>query len=76
MNKYYVVHSFTKQIGVSPINYLITKRISEAKNLLKTTNYSIRDISSIVGFSTSSYFSQMFKKVTGLSPKEYKLQVK
>lgn len=76
VNKYYVVHSFTKQIGVSPINYVINKRISEAKNLLKTTNYSIRDISSIVGFSTSSYFSQMFKKVTGLSPKEYKLQLK
>ena len=71
-----MVHSFTKQIGVSPINYVINKRISEAKNLLKTTNYSIRDISSIVGFSTSSYFSQMFKKVTGLSPKEYKLQLK
>lgn len=76
VNKYYVVHSFTKQIGVSPINYVINKRIAEAKNLLKTTNYSIRDISSIVGFSTSSYFSQMFKKVTGFSPKEYKIQIK
>ena len=61
-------------MGISPINYLISKRIEESKNLLCTTNYSIRDISTIVGFSNSSYFSQMFKKSTGLSPREYKLQ--
>ena len=59
-------------MGISPINYLISKRIDESKNLLTTTNYSIRDISSIVGFSNSSYFSQMFKKITGSSPKSYK----
>lgn len=72
VNKFHLVHSFTKQVGVSPINYVINKRIDEAKTLLKTTNYSIRDISSIVGFSNSSYFSQMFKKITGFSPKTYK----
>lgn len=72
LNKFHLVHTFTKQIGTSPINYLITKRIDESKNLLTTTNFSIRDISSIVGFSNSSYFSHMFKKTTGCSPKEYK----
>lgn len=72
LNKFHLVHTFTKQIGTSPINYLITKRIDESKNLLTTTNFSIRDISSIVGFSNSSYFSHMFKKITGCSPKEYK----
>lgn len=74
MNKFHLVHTFTKQIGVSPINYVIKKRIEEAKNLLATTGYSIRDISSIVGFSNSSYFSQMFKKVSGMSPKNYRLE--
>ncbi|WP_411169179.1 AraC family transcriptional regulator [Clostridium sp. MB05] len=74
MNKFHLVHTFTKQIGVSPINYAINKRIQEAKNLLVTTSYSIRDISSIVGFGNSSYFSQMFKKVTGMSPKGYRLE--
>lgn len=68
MNKFHLVHTFTKQIGISPINYVINKRIEESKNLLATTNYSIRDIASIVGFSNSSYFSQAFKKVTGKSP--------
>lgn len=74
MNKFHLVHTFTKQIGLSPINYAINKRIREAKNLLATTNYSIRDIASIVGFSNSSYFSQMFRKVAGVTPKNYRLE--
>lgn len=72
VNKFHLVHLFTKQMGISPINYLINRRIEESKNLLTTTNYSIRDISTIVGFSNSSYFSQMFKKFTGDSPRTYK----
>lgn len=74
MNKFHLVHTFTKQIGVSPINYVITRRIQEAKNLLSTTSYSIRDIASIVGFTNSSYFSQMFKKLSGISPKIYRIE--
>lgn len=74
MNKFHLVHTFTKQIGISPINYVINKRIQEAKNLLATTNYSIRDIASIVGFSNSSYFSQMFKRVSGVTPKSYRVE--
>ncbi len=72
INKFHLVHLFTKQMGISPINYLIKKRIDESKNLLSTTNYTIKDITSIVGFSNSSYFSQMFKKVTGTSPRAYR----
>lgn len=72
INKFHLVHLFTKQMGISPINYLIKKRIEESKNLLSTTNYTIKDITSIVGFSNSSYFSQMFKKVTGVSPRTYR----
>ena len=75
MNKFHLVHTFTKQIGLSPINYAINKRIQEAKNLLSTTNYSIRDIASIVGFSNSSYFSQMFKKIIGITPKNYRDEI-
>lgn len=74
INKFHLVHSFTKQVGLSPINYVINKRIDESKNLLRTTNYSVRDIASIVGFSNSSYFSQMFKKIIGESPKSFRLK--
>lgn len=72
INKFHLSHLFTKQMGISPINYLIDKRIEESKNLLANTNHSIINISTMVGFSNSSYFSQMFKKITGNSPRSYR----
>ena len=72
MNKYYLSHMFKKTYGISPISYLIEKRISVSKFLLETTNYSIGQIAQIVGFNSSSYFSQIFKKRTGITPSEYR----
>ncbi|GFI22926.1 bifunctional transcriptional activator/DNA repair enzyme AdaA [Lachnospiraceae bacterium] len=76
MNKYYLVHAFTKYIGISPITYLIQKRIQEGKSLLESTSYSISQISSTLGFSSQSYFSQAFKKVTGKTPNQYRNEFK
>lgn len=72
MSKYYIIHAFTKYSGVSPINYLINKRIEESKNLLENTDHSIAQIASSIGFSSQSYFSQAFKKSMGISPNEYR----
>lgn len=72
INKYYLAHAFKKYIGISPINYMIQKRLEEAKSLLETTNYSISQISNIVGFSSQSYFSQVFQKNTKMSPNQYR----
>ncbi|KOO51602.1 helix-turn-helix transcriptional regulator [Viridibacillus arvi] len=72
INKYYLAHSFKKSVGISPIEYLIQTRIRESKILLETTNYSISDISTITGFSSQSFFSQSFKRVTKLSPSQYR----
>ncbi len=72
MNKYYMAHAFTKHIGISPINYLLQKRIQEGKSLLKSTSHSIAQISTSLGFSSQSYFSQMFKKATGKTPIQYR----
>lgn len=76
MNKYYLVHTFKKYKGTSPINFLIEKRVQEAKNLLGTTDYSIAQISDIVGFSSQSYFAQTFRKLTNLSPLQYRKKCK
>ena len=72
LNKYYLVHSFKEYNGTSPINYLINKRISEAKHLLETTNHSVAKIASAVGFSSQSYFSQVFKRETNMTPNEWR----
>lgn len=72
MNKYYMAHAFTKYAGCSPISYLLEKRIQEAKSLLESTNYSIAQISNMLGFSSQSYFSQVFKKAAGRTPVQYR----
>ena len=72
MNKYYLVHSFTKYTGLSPINYLIQKRVQASMDLLCNTNHSIAQIASSTGFASQSYFSQIFKKAVGLSPNQYR----
>lgn len=72
MNKYYMAHAFTKYIGVSPISYLLEKRIQEGKSLLESTSLSIAQVSATLGFSSQSYFSQAFKKATGQTPIQYR----
>ena len=72
LNKYYLVHAFKKYNHISPINYQLKLRIQEAEQLLKTTNLVIADVSSSLGFSSQSYFSQIFKKHTGLTPNQYR----
>ena len=72
MNKYYLAHTFTKYVGLSPINYLLQKRIQEGKSLLESTSYSIAQISDLLGFSSQSYFSQAFSKATGMTPMQYR----
>ena len=72
VSKYHLAHAFTEEYGISPINYLISKRIQEAEHLLKTTDFSLSLISSTTGFSSSSYFAQIFKKQKGMSPTQFR----
>ena len=72
VSKYHLAHAFTEEYGISPINYLISRRISEAEHLLKTTDFSLSLISNITGFSSSSYFAQIFRKQKGMSPTEFR----
>lgn len=72
VSKYYMVHAFTKTYDISPINYMISLRLQDAKQLLKNDDYSLALVSRLLGFSSPSYFSQSFKKQMGMSPQEYR----
>ena len=72
INKYYMSHAFKREYGVSPINYLIFCRIREGKRLLSETDLSLSQIATVLGFSSSSYFSQSFRNSEGMSPSEYR----
>lgn len=65
-------HEFKKETGKTVIEYKLDCQIEEACNLLSITDMSILDIAFATGFSTSSYFSEIFKKKKGISPKEYR----
>ena len=72
MNKYYLSHAFKREYGVSPINYMISRRIEESKYLLAETDLSMSQIAQLLGFSSLSYFSQVFRRTQDISPMEYR----
>lgn len=72
VNKYYLAHAFKQAYGISPINYVISRRIREGKRLLTETDLTLSQIAAILGFSSASYFSQSFRKAEGISPVEYR----
>ncbi len=72
INKYYLTHLFKDAMGVPPLKYMITKRISLAKQLLTTTELTVDEIASKCGYSDTAYFIKVFKKAEGFTPIEYK----
>ena len=59
-------------MGISIGDYVKRKKIGYAKILLLDTNRSIQDIAEDLSFSTSSRFTETFRKITGIPPKEYR----
>lgn len=71
ISKYCLLRSFTKQKGISPYNYLMAIRISEAKKLLEKGTLPV-EVALETGFVDQSHFSNFFKKLIGLTPKQYR----
>lgn len=74
INRSYLTNSFKKVLNTSPQLYLLNYRLDKACQLLKTTNYTITEISQMVGYEDSSAFSNLFKRYRGTSPKNYRLE--
>ncbi|WP_121640227.1 helix-turn-helix domain-containing protein [Virgibacillus sp. Bac330] len=76
INKYYLAHTFKKDMGISPIEYLNRVRIKEAKLMLETTDYSIAHIAAFTGFSSQSFFTQAFKRLAKQTPSKYRKKMR
>ncbi len=63
---------FKKNIGQSPMGYLIKYRLNQSKKLLLETGMAITDICQQCGFSDSAYFGKVFRKAYGMTPSEYR----
>lgn len=64
--------TFKKETGKTFKEYVLLKKIEQAKFYIKTTDKSFSEISDFLGFEDSSYFTKLFKKYEGITPKEYK----
>ena len=69
------IRNFKKYSGTTPMQFIVSARISNAQLLLETTKYSISEISRIVGYDNPLYFSRLFHKVKGFSPSEYRKNI-
>ena len=62
---------FKKETGMPLADFIQLQRVEEAKNLLRFSDYQISEISSFLAFSSQSYFTSVFKRHTGMTPKQY-----
>ena len=67
---------FKRQMGMSPTKYIISKRISTAKDLIESSDLTIAQISMACGYEDYNFFAKVFKQVMGLSPRQYKSSLK
>ncbi|MBP3627579.1 MAG: helix-turn-helix domain-containing protein [Clostridia bacterium] len=70
---YYLSRVFKNETGENLSAYLLNVRMERAKKLLREKQHNISTIAKMVGFDNASYFSRIFKKQTGMMPKQYSL---
>ena len=68
----YFGYAFKKKYKMSINQYVRELQLAKSKDLLENTSFSVSSVASYVGFDDSNYFSALFKKYFGLSPKEYR----
>ena len=72
LSKAYLSSIFKEEIGESLTNYINRVRIEKSKVLLLDKEVSLIDIANLCGFEDQSYFTRVFKKMVGISPKKYR----
>ena len=72
INKSYLSSLFRNETGINVTEYINDVRLESVANLLKTTNKSITEISFECGFESQSYFSKLFSRKYGCTPREYR----
>ncbi|MFV0255642.1 MAG: helix-turn-helix domain-containing protein [Erysipelotrichaceae bacterium] len=68
----YISANFKKELKINLMTYILEKKVEEAKHLLLFTEYTTQEISSLLNFTSQSYFTQKFKIATSLTPKKYR----
>ncbi len=72
MSECWFINSFKAFAKMTPMQYIVSVRMTNAMNFLEHTEYSISEIASMVGYDNALYFSRLFHKRIGMSPSEYR----
>lgn len=72
LSRPYLSKLFSAELGFPMSDYIMRRKLEEAKNLLRYSDKSIGEISGYLCFSSQSYFQNVFKKKCGISPNEYR----
>lgn len=72
LSHYYLAHIFKEETGLSPMKYVMQRKIGEAQNMLMNTSLSVQEIGEQLGFSSSCHMSSVFKKYVGIPPMAYR----
>ncbi|MNE76734.1 HTH-type transcriptional regulator YesS [compost metagenome] len=75
VSREYISRKFKQEYGINFSDYIGSVRINKAKLLLQNPNLKLSQISEMVGFHDVKYFSKVFKKQVGVTPKDYRTQV-
>lgn len=75
MSKAYLSKLFNQEVGVNFTTYLNDKRIQKSLEYLEDKDMNLADIALQVGFEDQSYFTKVFKKLLGETPKEYRKRI-
>lgn len=74
VNRTYLCEIFKSEVGMTINEFITQQRIGEAKRLLAVTDRTISSISEYLNFSSQCYFQNVFKKITGVTPNQYRMQ--
>lgn len=74
LDKYYISKLFSAKLGVRYVEFVRSQRISQACEMLRASDRAITDIAYDCGFRNQSTFNRVFREMTGMSPREYRVR--
>ncbi len=71
-SKDHFIRLFNREIGETPVNFIIRQKMEHAEMMLITTDHSVKTIAQALGFDDASYFNRTFKRQVGVTPQQYR----
>lgn len=76
MESSYFSRLFKQETGKNLMMYIAEKRIEKAIEYMKDENVNLTEIAFLIGYDDYTYFNKVFKKITGKSPRDYRMECK